>query len=56
VVLTWFYIPLQGIAPTLIIVRLGLGISAEDAHTSVKLASGIQFENRGMSTGEAGVP
>jgi hypothetical protein len=44
----------QGIVPTLIIVRMGLGISTEDAQTAI-MASGIRFEHHGdLGDEEAG--
>jgi hypothetical protein len=52
-VLTWYHI--QRIAPTLIIVLLGLGINVKDAYTWMELASGVQFKNRGTIT-EVDVP
>lgn len=34
----------QGIAPTLIVVRVGMGVSAEDAHDTI-LSTGLQFNH-----------
>lgn len=44
---------LQGIVPTLIVVRISLGISTQDAQTVI-LASGIQFDHRETSGTQSG--
>lgn len=44
---------MQGIVPTLIVIRMALGVSTEDAQTMI-IASGLRFNHGGNVADEAG--
>lgn len=44
---------MKGIIPTLIVVRMGLGIHTEDVQTVISV-SGIRFEQGEIGSGQAG--